>query len=106
MKINKICLPGILLISVVQPVHASEESELDQAIRQLNAAEQALARAKQQAKTDIKHRFYFDYQQAQTDIDKIRRGINRYVNSERAQPRDMKQLKALSGDYERHRGSK
>ncbi|EHK90243.1 RAQPRD family integrative conjugative element protein [Aggregatibacter actinomycetemcomitans] len=83
---------------------ASEQSELAQAMRQLNAAEQALMRAKNQARTEVKHRFYFDYPSARADINKVRSGINNYINSERAQPRNPKQLKDLSGDYERNRG--
>ncbi|HDR1435562.1 TPA: RAQPRD family integrative conjugative element protein [Pasteurella multocida] len=83
---------------------ASEQSELAQAIRQLNAAEQALTRAQNQAKTEVKHRFYFDYPSARADINKVRIGINNYINSERALPRNPKQLKDLSGDYERNRG--
>ncbi|NNI00469.1 MULTISPECIES: RAQPRD family integrative conjugative element protein [Pasteurellaceae] len=83
---------------------ASEQSELAQAVRQLNAAEQALMRAQNQARTEVKHRFYFDYPSARADINKVRSGINNYINSERAQPRNPKQLKNLSGDYERNQG--
>ena len=63
-----------------------------------------LKRAQNQARTDVKHRFYFDYPSARADINKVRNGINNYINSERAQPRNPKQLKDLSGDYERNRG--
>ena len=83
---------------------ASEQSELAQAVRQLNAAEQALMRAQNQARTEVKHRFYFDYPSARADINKVRSGINNYINSERAQPRNPKKLKNLSGDYERNQG--
>ncbi|HII3839974.1 TPA: RAQPRD family integrative conjugative element protein [Pasteurella multocida] len=83
---------------------ASEQSELAQAIRQLNAAEQALTRAQNQARTEVKYRFYFDYPSARADINKVRIGINNYINSERALPRNPKQLKDLSGEYERNRG--
>lgn len=83
---------------------ASEQSELAQAVRQLNAAEQALMRAQNQARTEVKHRFYFDYPSARADINKVRSGINNYINSERAQPRNPKQLKNLSSDYERNQG--
>ena len=41
---------------------ASEQSELAQAVRQLNAAEQALMRAQNQARTEVKHRFSSRYQ--------------------------------------------
>ena len=94
----------ILLWTLPGTGTASEQSELAQAIRQLNAAEQALVRAQNQARTDVKHRFYFDYKAARADIHKVRTGIDNYVNSERAQPRNPKQLKSLSGDYERNRG--
>ena len=97
-------LSGIFALLWVLPYSATEQSELAQAIRQLNAAEQALVRAQAQARADIKHRFYFDYQTARADIQKIRTGIDNYVNAERAQPRNPKQLKTLSGDYERNRG--
>ncbi|WP_419851715.1 RAQPRD family integrative conjugative element protein [Actinobacillus pleuropneumoniae] len=80
---------------------ASEQSELDQAIRQLESAKKALARAQNSAKSmQVKDRVYFDYAKARQDIDLIKLGIDRYINSNRAQPRDPRQIRTLSGAYD------
>ncbi|OOS00872.1 hypothetical protein B0187_00845 [Haemophilus paracuniculus] len=81
---------------------ASEQSELDQAKRQLEAARQALFRAKAEAERN-RSRVYFDYASANQDITLIQQGIDRYINSNRAQPRDPRQIRTLSGDYDKVR---
>lgn len=81
---------------------ASEQSELDQAKRQLEAARQALFRAKADAERN-RSRVYFDYARANQDITLIQQGIDRYINSNRAQPRDPRQIRTLSGDYDKVR---
>ncbi len=84
--------------------YASEQAELDQALKQLVSAQQALMRAdKASRQTHIKNRVYFDYKQAHDDIYLIKQGIERYINSNRAQPRDPRLMRGLSGDYDRVR---
>lgn len=86
---------------------ADEQTELQQAIRQLESAKQALIRAQQQAKnTKAQARFYFDYLKAQKEIDIVISGIHYYLNNDRAQPRDPRQLRTLSGDYEKMKAPK
>lgn len=99
--------PIVLLFSVsLCSMHtfANEHAELEQAIRQLDSAKQALIRAQQQAgRSTVKTRFYFDYKKAKKEIDMVRSGIHHYLNNERAQPRDPQQIRTLSGEYERSR---
>lgn len=84
---------------------ANEQAELDQALKQLEAAKHALYRAQVQARsTNVKDRFYFDYIKARQDIDLVRSGISHYLNNERAQPRDPRQIRTLSGQYGKIRG--
>ncbi|MGX3020368.1 integrative conjugative element protein, RAQPRD family [Ursidibacter sp. B-7004-1] len=83
---------------------ADEQAELEQAIRQLESAKQALVRAQSQAKsTNIKTRFYFDYAKARKEIDMVRSGIHYYLNNDRAQPRNPGDVRTLTGEYERTR---
>lgn len=105
---KRINLALVMLISVVTlPSLADEQAELAQAIRQLNAAKQALVRAqKQAASTQVKSRFYFDYAKAQKDIEAVKQGIHYFLNNSRAQPRDPRLMRTLSGEYERSRGNK
>ncbi|OBW94616.1 RAQPRD family integrative conjugative element protein [Gallibacterium anatis] len=78
---------------------ASEQSELAQAVKQLNAAKQSLQRAQAQARNVPTNRFYFDYRQAHADINVVAAGINHFLNNDRAQPRQPEQLQSLDGDY-------
>lgn len=96
----------ILFLSAVASAHAQESAELEQAIRQLNSAKQALLRAEKIAKTTPHQRLYFHYPQAHQDIDLVVQGIRHYINSERLQPRDPRQLKTLSGEYDKLRAVK
>lgn len=83
---------------------ATEQSELDQAIRQLQSAKIALARAEQAAKhIRVQERVYFDYVKARQEIDLVIQGINQYTNGNRAQPRDPRQVKTLTGEYDKVR---
>lgn len=95
-------LSGCLLLYSHNPLYASESAELAQAIAQLTSAEQSLIRAKEQ-NTDISARFYFDYVKAMHEIQTVRHGIYRYLNNERAQPRDPNKLGTVSGLYEKRR---
>lgn len=88
-------------------VLADEQAELEQAIRQLESAKQALVRAKAQAKDSrVKTRFYFDYAKAKKEIDTVQLGIYYYLNNDRAQPRNPRDIRTLSGEYERTKASK
>lgn len=84
-----------------------EQAELVQVIRQLESAKQALARANAKAlKSGTSERVYFDYAKARQDIDLIKTGIDHYINSNRAQPRNPNQIRTLSGDYDRVKNGK
>lgn len=84
--------------------YAHEQAELEQAIRQLESAKQALIRAQQYTKdAKVKTRFYFDYAKARKEIEMIRSGIHHYLNNDRAQPRDPRTITTLSGEYEKTR---
>ncbi|QPB42852.1 integrative conjugative element protein, RAQPRD family [Rodentibacter haemolyticus] len=83
--------------------YADETSELEQAMRQLESAKQALVRAQKSANAGLKSRLYFDYQKAHQDINTVKVGINLYINGDRAQPRDPRKLKTLSGYYDKVR---
>ncbi|MDO5055640.1 MAG: RAQPRD family integrative conjugative element protein [Pasteurella oralis] len=99
-----LCLSASLLSA---NLFADEQAELEQAIRQLESAKQALVRAQQQAKgSNIKTRFYFDYAKARKEIDTVRSGIYYYLNNDRAQPRDPRAVRTLSGEYEKVRATK
>ncbi|KIS44111.1 RAQPRD family integrative conjugative element protein [Kosakonia radicincitans] len=92
-----------LLILLILPIgisaYASPESaQLAQTLKQLNGIQATLERARQSASTDPRSRYYFDYPQAQQDIQTIRQGINRYLSPARAQPRE---VLPLSADYPR-----
>ncbi|MDU8924311.1 RAQPRD family integrative conjugative element protein [Pasteurellaceae bacterium LIM206] len=90
-----------LILSPVSQAQASEQSELDQAVRQLESAKKALDRAQISEKSvRVKDRVYFDYTKARRDIDLVKFGISRYINSNRAQPRDPRQIRTLSGVYD------
>ncbi|WP_245853355.1 RAQPRD family integrative conjugative element protein [Pasteurella oralis] len=87
--------------------YAGEQAELEQAIRQLKSAQQALVRAENNARSSgIKNRIYFDYDKAHKEIETISSGIYFYINSDRAQPRDPRQLSTLTGEYNKQRVNK
>lgn len=84
--------------------NATEQAELDQAIRQLQSAKVALERANKAAQNiRVQERVYFDYVKAHQEIDLIIRGIKQYSNGNRAQPRDPRQVKTLTGEYDKVR---
>lgn len=100
--------PFIFLLSfccVIPFVNATEQAELDQAIRQLESAKLALERAnKVTHNIRVQERIYFDYAKARGEIDLIIRGIKQYTNGNRAQPRDPSQIRTLTGEYDKVRG--
>ncbi|AKO30855.1 hypothetical protein RZ60_03635 [[Haemophilus] ducreyi] len=78
---------------------ATEQEQLEQAIKQMDAAKLSLQRAAQQAKTSVKSREFFDYTAAQRDITTVQEGIKQYINPSRAIPRNPKAVRALTEDY-------
>lgn len=81
-------------------VVASEQSELDQVIKQLQSAKAALKRANSEASRHrVQERVYFDYAKAHQEISTVISGIQLYINGERAQPRDPRKMRALTGHY-------
>lgn len=90
-------------VALSQMAIASEQAQLEQAIRQLESAKLALIRAEQHAQSGLNSRVYFDYRKAKQEINTISYGINQYINSSRAQPRDPRQLRTLSGEYDKLR---
>lgn len=99
------CVTGLLLLvmSAVSVAQAAEKDELALIQRQLEQAQAALERARvaaaQDASADEGRRFFFDYQQATSDLDTIRAGIDRYLQPSRAQPG----TSHISGSYRRER---
>lgn len=82
---------------------ATEQAELDQAIRQLESAKKALDRAKKANQIRVQERIYFDYAKANQEIDLVIRGIKQYTNGNRSQPRDPRQVRTLTGEYDKVR---
>lgn len=99
------CVTGLLLLatSAVSVAQAAEKDELASVQRQLDQAQAALERARlaalQDTPADEGGRFFFDYQQATSDLDTIRAGIDRYLQPSRAQP----STSHISGSYRRER---
>ena len=93
---------GLLFSSAV--VQATENEQLAQAIKQLEAAKLSLQRAAEQAKLSEKSREYFDYTAAKQDITTVQEGIKQYINPSRAIPRNPKAIRSLKEDYTKLRG--
>ena len=93
---------GLLFSSAV--VKATENEQLAQAIKQLEAAKLSLQRAAEQAKLSEKSREYFDYTAAKQDITTVQEGIKQYINPSRAIPRNPKAIRSLKEDYTKLRG--
>ncbi|AFI88002.1 hypothetical protein BBH51_07605 [Aggregatibacter actinomycetemcomitans] len=84
--------------------HATEQEQLAQAIKQMEAAKLSLQRAENQAKTSVKSREYFDYVAARRDISTVQAGIKQYINPSRAIPRNPQAIRSLTEDYTKLRG--
>lgn len=93
---------GLLFSSAV--VQTTENEQLAQAIKQLEAAKLSLQRAAEQAKLSEKSREYFDYTAAKQDITTVQEGIKQYINPSRAIPRNPKAIRSLKEDYTKLRG--
>lgn len=94
---------GLLFSSAVVQA-ATENEQLAQAIKQLEAAKLSLQRAAEQAKLSEKSREYFDYTAAKQDITTVQEGIKQYINPSRAIPRNPKAIRSLKEDYTKLRG--
>jgi integrative conjugative element protein, RAQPRD family len=92
------CLGGTMM------AQATEQEQLAQAIKQMEAAKLSLQRAASQARTSVKSREYFDYTAAQRDITTVQEGIKQYINPSRAIPRNPKAIRSLTEDYTKLRG--
>lgn len=74
---------------------ASEQTNLEVMIRQLNALEDTARRSAKVADEPSK-RFFLDYPRLVGDIERIRHGLENYLSPNRAQPRDPVEI---SGSY-------
>lgn len=101
---------SLLILSfflAIPVVNATEQAELDQAIRQLESAKKALDRANKVTNNlRVQERIYFDYKKAHQEIDLVIQGIKAYTNGNRAQPRDPRQIRTLTGEYDKVRANK
>ncbi|MFZ7172553.1 RAQPRD family integrative conjugative element protein [Pasteurella multocida] len=97
--LGKKVLLAVAVSMMALTVQASENAQLAQAIKQLEAAQRSLTRAEALAQTSEKNREYFDYQAARRDINAIKSGINQYINPTRAIPRDPNASRRLQEDY-------
>lgn len=93
-----------LLFFLLSPIaKAAEKDELASALRLLEQVQASLARARaaetQENPTESR-RYFFDYQQAATDLKTMSSGINHYLAPSRAQPRESG---VVSGNYRRER---
>ncbi|ERF77601.1 hypothetical protein JP28_01220 [Gallibacterium anatis] len=89
----------LVLSTIAFTVQADEKVQLAQAIKQLEAAQLSLQRAKAEAKVSARSREYFDYHAAQRDINAVKSGIHQYINPSRSIPRDPNALYHLQEDY-------
>ncbi len=78
---------------------ATEQEQLAQAIKQLEAAKLSLQRAAASARVSAKSREYFDYAAARQDISTVQAGIKQYINPSRAIPRNPTAIRGLKEDY-------
>ena len=74
---------------------APENAQLALLVRQLNQLERTALEA-QKLSQESAHRYHFDYARLQTDLARVRGGIEDYLSPPRAQPRDPNEL---SGQY-------
>lgn len=98
-------ITGLVLLTFLASAaaQASEKDELASVQRQLDQVQASFERARvaaAQADPADRGRFFFDYRQATSDLNTIRRGIDRYLEPSRAQPRDPS---FVAGNYRRER---
>lgn len=107
MSISTSVRKGIVVISALfclQAYASTEQVQLAQAIKQLEAAKLSLQRAEKVAKSSPKTREYFNYSAVHRDIETVKKGIQQYISPTRALPRDPNVLRTLSEDYSKFRG--
>ncbi|WP_263854302.1 integrative conjugative element protein, RAQPRD family [Pseudomonas huaxiensis] len=78
-----------------------ERLHLSLMLRQLDALDRQSRQRASQPKTQPS-RYHFDYERFQSDLERIRFGVQDYLTPRRAQPRDPF---ALSGDYRKESGN-
>jgi len=96
---------SLIIVGGVLWVHApavladseTEAARLASLVRQLDALERAAEQSAEVAAAETS-RYHFDYARLNADIDRIRGGIEDYLNPTRLQPRD---LQPLNGQYRR-----
>lgn len=101
MSIIKKTLLIVCVWGAMQTSFATETEQLTQAMRQLDAVKAALLRAKTEASLEnrqVQKRAVFLYTQALNDVATMKQAIGDYLNPNRIQPRNPKQLKTLSVD--------
>ncbi|PJG82776.1 RAQPRD family integrative conjugative element protein [Caviibacterium pharyngocola] len=103
---GKLIVIALSVFTFSVSVSATEQEQLTQAMKQLDAAKLSLKRALKEASTSPKTREYFDYAAAERDINTIKAGINQYINPSRAIPRDPKAMRTLTEDYSKQRTTK
>lgn len=90
---------ALLALLITMPAYANESdferAQLSLMLRQLDAVER---HSRQSADQQLLRtsRYHFDYSRFQSDLERIRTGIQDYLTPQRAQPRDPFEL---SGDY-------
>ncbi|GAB1659155.1 RAQPRD family integrative conjugative element protein [Mannheimia haemolytica] len=98
---------AILLVvscSCLSAYATTEQEQLAQAIKQLEAAKLSLQRAEKVAKASPKTREYFNYSAVHRDIETVKKGIQQYISPSRMLPRDPNTLRTLGEDYSQLRG--
>lgn len=86
---------SFLAVPTAKAASASEQTNIEVMIRQLNALEDS-ARRSAAISSQPGQRYYFDYERLAADIERVRRGLQEYLTPSRAQPRDPAEL---SGKY-------
>ncbi len=78
---------SLLLCPSAHAIEASEQSNIEVMVRQLNALEDSARRSAAVA-SEPGQRYYFDYERLAGDIQRVRQGLQEYLTPSRAQPRD------------------
>lgn len=82
---------SLLAVPTVEAASASEQTNIEVMIRQLNALEDSARRSATIA-SEPGQRYYFDYVRLASDIERVRQGLQEYLTPSRAQPRDPAEL--------------
>ncbi len=82
---------SFLAVPTAEAASASEQTNIEVMIRQLNALEDS-ARRSAALSSEPGQRYYFDYERLAGDIERVRQGLQEYLTPSRAQPRDPAEL--------------